>query len=223
MTCQDKKYIEEIVAAGNKLVVAQLASSTGGNISVRTDNGILVTATGTKLDSLTEKQIVLVDSKTGTPVNSEIRPSCEAIVHLKCYERNKDLNAIVHCHPVWTIGVVSGYGSIPCMFPEFVDDVETIGYVDFVLPSTPEMAEKVAESLQGNNVSIIRNHGVFAGGVTVAQALGRAIIVEDSAKAFAIASCVGQPVVLTEQQARQISKLDAVQYRRELSKTDGIV
>jgi L-fuculose-phosphate aldolase len=107
------------------------------------------------------------------------------------------------------------------MFPEFVDDVESVGYVDFLLPSTPEMALAVGKVMKANNVCVIQNHGAFCGGRNLAQALNRAFILEDCARAFAIAKLVGTPQYLTKAQVNQVARLKATQYRRRLSGGGG--
>lgn len=220
MTDSPQAILQQIIAAGKQLNSSGLVSSTGGNLSVKTTDGILVTATGSSLDRLTTDDIVLVDPQSAEPINPSKPPTCEATIHLACYKLNQSIRAIVHCHPVWTIGVVSGNGFIPPMFLEFIDDVETIGYVDFMMPSSSEMAQAVSESLKANNVCIMRNHGLFAAGQNITQALNRAIIVEDSAKAFAIAKTVGQPQYLTPQQIDQINNVDAIKQRRQLAEQD---
>jgi L-fuculose-phosphate aldolase len=213
-----KREIQQLIEIGKRIVESNLVSGTGGNISVRTEAGIAITVTGSRLNRLTEKEIVLIDLATGDRVKRDApRPSCEFKVHLACYLAKPDINAIVHCHPVWTIGVVSGHGHVPPMFPEFIDDVDSIGYVDFVLPSTREMGEKVSKVMSMHNVCVIRNHGVFAGGGNLDQAFNRVIIIEDSAKTFAIANMVGQATCLTDEQADQVRNLEATQYRRQLS------
>ena len=211
---------DEIITIGRKLVAARLISATGGNLSIRTDDGILVTATGTDLCQLTPQDVVLVDPQTGQPQPDQKRPTCELSTYLACYQAIASLKAILHCHPIWTIGVVSGHGSIPPMFPEFVDDVESIGYVDYVLPTTQEMADAVAASLKVHGACIIRNHGVFARGANLNQAFNRAVLIEESAKAFAIASMTGTPTCLTDEQADEVLNLEGSKYRKQLAEQE---
>ena len=53
--------IQDIINIGKNLYNKDLTVGTSGNISVKTDKGILITTSGSVLGNLSEKEIVLID------------------------------------------------------------------------------------------------------------------------------------------------------------------
>lgn len=54
-------------------------------------------------------------------------------------------------------------------------------------------------------------------GKTMRQAYFRACVAEDAAKSFVAASIVGKPAFLTEEQIREIQKLESGDYRTRVA------
>ena len=52
---------KKIIETGKNLYNKNLTIGTSGNISIKTDNGILITASGTALGNLKEEDVVLID------------------------------------------------------------------------------------------------------------------------------------------------------------------
>ena len=68
----------------------------GGNVSLRTQDGFLITPSGFSLGTLTEDQLAKVDF-AGRPLVGS-RPSRESPMHLAIYRAREDVQAIVHNH-----------------------------------------------------------------------------------------------------------------------------
>lgn len=66
------------------------------NVSVRYNDGMLITPTGTPYEQMTEDSIVYVD-KNGQHETGKL-PSSEWQFHLACYEARSDIDAVVHNH-----------------------------------------------------------------------------------------------------------------------------
>ena len=69
-----------------------LNQGTAGNVSVRYQNGMLITPTGTPYEKMTEEDIVYVDNN-GQHEEGKL-PSSEWQFHLAVYEARPDDNAI---------------------------------------------------------------------------------------------------------------------------------
>lgn len=75
--------------------------ATSGNLSARIDDQrILITVSGNAKGSLTEQDLMEVDSQ-GNPYNSEKRPSAETLLHALIYGHVKDARYIIHTHSVY--------------------------------------------------------------------------------------------------------------------------
>ena len=76
---------QEIIEFGKQLYEKDLTFATSGNISVKTDDGILITASGTSLGRLEEDDIVLMDFD-GNVIGAG-KPSCEKMLHVEVYNQ----------------------------------------------------------------------------------------------------------------------------------------
>ena len=72
-----------------------------GNVSVRLEDGtFLATPTGMSKSFITPDKLLRIDAKGNVLEGAEgLRPSSEIKMHLRCYEKRADVNAVVHAHP----------------------------------------------------------------------------------------------------------------------------
>jgi len=104
----DFELIKELDAWRNKLYNAKLIGKNKdgigyGNISIRYQNNFIITGSSTgKLSTLTAEHYTVVtqydlDKNTLTAVGPIIASS-ESLTHAVIYERQKDVNAVIHVH-----------------------------------------------------------------------------------------------------------------------------
>ncbi|HJQ43241.1 MAG TPA: class II aldolase/adducin family protein, partial [Jatrophihabitantaceae bacterium] len=86
----------DVAAACRELASRGLVKGTAGNVSVRVDDGIAITATGATFESLTSDHVIIVDHD-GRVVHGELAPTSELELHLPRY-RDAGVGAVVHTH-----------------------------------------------------------------------------------------------------------------------------
>ena len=209
---------EELASYGERAQKSGLAYATGGNISARVGDVIYIKPSGFAFDELKPDMYIGIDIASGKVVDGDLKPSCETPMHLACYRVREDVKAVLHTHPVYTMAVISSGNERPAMFPEFVDDLGSVGYADYALRSTDDLANIVREIIKSNNVCMMRNHGLLCVAATIRHAFNRSILVENAAKIYVIAKLVGTPQALTEEQIRDVESLKAVDHRRTMAK-----
>ncbi|MCK1995772.1 class II aldolase/adducin family protein [Psychrobacillus psychrodurans] len=210
------KVIEELNKYAHKLVDQGLVVGAGGNLSMRDGGYMYISPSGFDLKEIEPHQWVKVDITTGE-IEGNLRPSSEVLMHLECFRKNEEIQAVLHAHPTYSVGVSSAGKDIPPLFPDFPAMVKSVGYIDYVIPTTNLLAEKVAE-LVDNDVIIMRNHGVLTLGKTMKEAYFFMQLTEESAKVYTISSIFGGPRVLTEQECEDLRNLSAERYRSKLLK-----
>ena len=95
----DIEMRKEIIKTGILLSEKGLIQGTGGNISCRTEKGILITPSGMDYSALVPEDLVLLDHE-GKVVEGARKPSIEKEMHMKIYQLRKDINAVIHTHSV---------------------------------------------------------------------------------------------------------------------------
>jgi L-fuculose-phosphate aldolase len=209
--------IEQLKLYANKVVQAGLVVGAGGNLSMRDGDIMYISPSGFDLQEIEDHQWVRVEISTGK-VLDELKPSSELLMHLECFRRRPDIQAVLHAHPSYSVGVSSAGKNIPPLFPDFPAMIRKVSYLDYVIPTTEVLANAVGSLIGDSDVIVMRNHGVLTVGKTMKEAYFFMQLTEESAKVYTIASIVGQPRILTEQECQELRNLSAEQYRSKLLK-----
>ncbi len=170
-----------------------LTTSVSGNHSLRAcSNWMWITPSGIPRYLIRKTDLVKVNLKTGK-VLGKIKPSIELGMHRAIYNVSHDVNAVVHTHSPFTIGI-----SISAEFRHVIEEARIVVGTPTVIPNKPSGSKDLAESVEhafanGARVVIVKNHGVVAGGKDLHHA--RAIIesLEEWAKTLTIARIFGGP------------------------------
>jgi len=212
-----KQIKKQLVYYGRKLVEKNLVGGAGGNISVRWRNIAYLSPSGYALDELEVNQLSAVDIDSGNTVGPGInKPTSEVLMHIACYQVREDIRAVVHTHSPWASGIASSGISFKPMFPEIVADLDSIGTLEYILPTTQKLADAAAEKIKDHNALLMANHGVVTVGVNLKEAYYRSVVIEEAAKSLVAASVVGRPRFLLDEEIEQIKKLPAVKHRKEV-------
>jgi L-fuculose-phosphate aldolase len=211
------EVIHQLKLYANKIVQSGLVVGAGGNLSMRDGNIMYLSPSGFDLQEIEDHQWVRVDIETGE-VLDDLKPSSEILMHLECFRRRPDIQAVLHAHPSYSVGVSSAGKEIPNLFPDFPAMVKSVAYLDYMIPTTEVLANAVGEVIENNDVVVMRNHGVLTVGKTMKEAFFFMQLTEESAKVYTISSIVGTPRILTEQECEDLRNLSSEKYRQQLLK-----
>lgn len=203
----------EIIEVGRRLFDRGLVAATEGNISVRTEDGLLVTAAGVSKGSLTPELVIKLDRDghrpgTGPPISSE------SMMHFAIYRRRPDVKAIVHAHP--PAGTAFAVAHVPLDQPILAEAVLVLGPVPvlpYATPSTIELADVVAEGMLSRNAALLANHGAVTVGDTLAKALHRMETLEHVARVTLMARMLGSARPLSAVDVERLLGLASTPYR----------
>ncbi|MBW2139006.1 MAG: class II aldolase/adducin family protein [Deltaproteobacteria bacterium] len=127
----------------------------------------------------------------------------ELPIHVEIYKRRKDVNCVVHTHPIYctafsasgqVLRPINNYGALfarplPC-FDEVTD-----------LIVTPELGQAVADRLGDQKAIFLKNHGIVVVGETIEHATVFAHLLELTVKTFFIAKVFGEPSWTEDEEA----------------------
>lgn len=189
----------------NRLGINQ---GTSGNISVRHEDGLLITPTGMAYDALRPKDIVRL-GLDGT-AHGRRRPSSEWRFHCDIMRARPDVDAIVHAHPTYsTILAIMNLGIPPIHYMVAVAGGTTIRCAPYALYGTEELSRNAVEALEGRQACLLQHHGMIAAGPNLGRAMWLAVEVEALARQYhgclAISNAV--PELSGEQMAAVLEKI----------------
>lgn len=132
----DAQAKAEILDAGRKIYQRGLVAANDGNLSVRVgDNALWVTPTGVSKGAMTEDMLVKL-SLDGTVLEGTRKPSSETKMHLRIYQENPAVRAVVHAHPpAATAFAAAGLPLDRPVLQEAVVQLGTVPVAPFALPA----------------------------------------------------------------------------------------
>ncbi len=147
-----------------------LNQGTAGNISVRYQDGMLITPSGMPYEKMTEDDIVYVDNEGNFEAGK--LPSSEWQFHLAVYQTRPELNAVVHNHAINCTGVSILNKDIPAIHYMIgvtgTDHVPCVPYATF---GTWQLAEYVKQGIAKSKAILLQHHGMIAAEVNLEKAL----------------------------------------------------
>ncbi len=211
----------DLLLYGRKIAERLLVVGPGGNTSARADTAIVVKASGCAFEDCTEDDYIPIDPKTGEVIGVKRKPTCEIYMHIACFLKRPDANAIVHTHPPIATGLAMAGQTLPPIYPDLIALVGAeIPLLPYIVPSGKALAEAVARVIVDHNAVLLSNHGLLTVGANVREAYFRNLIVEEAAKTWLAARALGKPYVLTPEQVHEVYHLEAEDYRRALLRGD---
>ena len=201
------KLKEELIFWAKRLYFKGLSPATSGNISMKTKEGVLITASGACAGDLIKDEIVLIDDNGNPKIAA--RPSSERYMHLAIYEEREDIKAIVHSHcPYITAFAVNRTPIKEPILPEFIYQFEEIPIVKYETPSSIALADSVAKVFKkGHNVALMANHGVIVGAKDLKNCVYMLESIRTYAETYFGAMVLGGIQKLNKKQIEEIRKL----------------
>ena len=195
----------EALAAMRRLDTLGLNRGSTGNLSLRASaGGFWITPTGMPAEELGADDFVhLADD--GSVIAGDWQPSSEWPFHRAIYAARPDLAAVVHMHSPHAT-------ALACLrrpLPAFHYMVAVAGGAD--VPCTPyhlfgteALSQAVAAAFAQRQACLMANHGLVAGGSTLAQAMKVAVEVEALCGIYLQALAVGEPALLDAAQMAEV-------------------
>ncbi|MCJ7554791.1 MAG: class II aldolase/adducin family protein [Ignavibacteriaceae bacterium] len=190
---------EKLVEVCHKVYEKGFVAAYDGNLSVRTDNNsVLITRSCKCKGEITVNDLIEIDLN-GNVLNGEGKISTENKIHLLAYSKREDVNAVVHCHPVYaTAFALIGEGLIEHYLPEVVLTLGRIPLCKFAIPSTDEVPESMSPYIDYSWAMLLENHGAVTFGKDIFDAYYKMEKLEHAAKIIFLAKKIGKLEKLTD-------------------------
>lgn len=207
MEFSDSNAKESILYWSKRLYQRGMSPSTSGNISIKVDNNIMISASGVCLNDMDQNDIVLIDYD-GNVKSGTKKPSSEKIMHSEIYTRRDDINAIIHCHcPMITAFAVAGVSIKKPILPDFALYWDEIPLIPYYCPSSIDLAVAVGKCFEKNNVALLKNHGIVLGDTSLQNAYYKLDLLRAYVEAYFGAEVLGGACAIPKKGVNEIKKL----------------
>jgi 3-dehydro-4-phosphotetronate decarboxylase len=181
----ESRLREAICALGRSIFARGLTGGSTGNLSVRLEDGYLMTPTGAGLGDLDPAALSRLDG-AGRHVSGSA-PTKEAFLHLAMYEERPTARAVVHLHSPYAVAVsclaeVDPADALPPLTAYYVMRIGRLPLIPFYRPGDPRLADAVRARAAGHACVLLANHGPVVTGASLPAAADAAEELEATAR-----------------------------------------
>jgi ribulose-5-phosphate 4-epimerase/fuculose-1-phosphate aldolase len=199
---------EQITLYGKSLFDRGLTMGSSGNISVRVDDGWLMTPTNACLGRLDPAAISKLDAG-GNHVSGDA-PTKEGFLHRAVYGERPDAGAIVHLHSTHSVAVsclpdIDPRDVLPPLTAYYVMRVGTLPLVPYYPPGDMNLADAVRGLAGRHSAVLLANHGPVVAGKNLEAALYATEELEETAKLHLLLHG-RNPRCLTQEQVAELRR-----------------
>lgn len=188
---------QAIVEAMRDTLRLGLSQGTSGNVSVRWEDGLLITPSGIPAGRLSANDVVFMRADGG--YDHPLKPSSEWRFHRDILAAKPEVGAVVHAHPPYSTAFAICNREIPAVhYMIAMAGGPTIRCAPYAPYGTEELSELAVEALQDRSACLLANHGLIATGRDLEAALWLAVEVEALCRQYALALQIGTPVLLSD-------------------------
>ncbi len=191
------KEKKQVIETALRMLEKGLVTGTSGNISQRLveENGrelLAITPTSRYYDLLNPDDIQIIDFEA-EPVEGDLPPSSETMLHIGIYQVRKDICAVIHTHSVYASAVAVTHRKIP---PILDDQIITIGgeinLAEYAPSGSDALVHNVIQALGNKNGILLMNHGALGAGKNLREAFTVCEIIEKTAQAYYLSLTMGE-------------------------------
>jgi len=178
----------QVVETARRLSARGLSPGGSGNLSLRTDDVVLITPTGGAFSRLDEQSLSVLDPH-GEHVAGPA-PSKEWPLHLAVHEMRPSARAVVHLHSPYATALAclapeGEDGSMPLLTPyQAMKLGHPLAVAPYAPPGTTALADSVQEPVRDAAAVLMANHGSLTAGADLDAAADLAEELEAAAQLF---------------------------------------
>jgi len=202
-TTHDREKRQSIIDACLRMSQLGINQGTSGNISLRHDEGMLITPTSVPYETMQPEQIVFMGLDGS--FDSRQRPSSEWRFHLDILKARPEVSAVVHAHPPYaTTLAIMGLEIPPIHYMIAVAGGDTIRCAPYATYGTERLSQHAVSALEDRFACLLAHHGMIAIGPSLSKAMWLAVEVETLARQYHGCLQIGTPPLLSKAEIKKV-------------------
>lgn len=178
---------DQIARLAKSIFDRGLTFGSSGNISVRLEDGWLMTPTGSTMGEIDPAAISKLDD-SGRHLSGD-PPTKETFLHIAMYEERPRTGAVVHLHSTHSVAVscladIDPRNVLPPITAYYVMKIGTLPLVPYFPPGDLDLAKAVREMASDHHAVLLANHGPVVAGKSLRDAVYATEELEETARLF---------------------------------------
>ena len=204
----ETKARDDIVRFARSIFERGLTFGASGNISVRVDDGWLMTPTGSTMGNLDPARLSKLDDN-GHHISGD-KPTRESFLHMAMYDERPTSRGIVHLHSTYSVAVsccadVDPANVLPPITAYYAMKIVTLPLVPYFPPGSLDLADAVRELAPDHHAVLLANHGPVVAGNSLEDAVYAVEELEQTAHLYLLLRR-GETSYLTPEQVAGLQK-----------------
>jgi len=188
---------EALCRTARSLYERGLTHGSTGNLSLRLDDGYLLTPTGASLGELDPARLARLDG-SGRHLAGD-QPTKESFLHLAMYRQRPASGAVVHLHSTHSVAVsvlaeLDAIDLLPPLTAYYVMRIGCLPLVPYFPPGDAALADAVCGLAGKHHALLLANHGPVVAGSSLSAATDAVEELEATARLYLLLR--GQPLRL---------------------------
>ncbi|MBT5161165.1 MAG: aldolase, partial [Alphaproteobacteria bacterium] len=184
---EETKTRDNIARLAKSIFDRGLTFGSSGNISVRMEDGWLMTPTGSTMGNIDPARISKLD-KDGQHISGD-KPTKETFLHVAMYEERPATGAVVHLHSTHSVAVscladIDPTNVLPPITAYYVMKIGKLPLVPYFPPGDLDLAKAVREMASDHHAVLLANHGPVVAGKSLEDAVYATEELEETARLF---------------------------------------
>jgi L-fuculose-phosphate aldolase len=202
------KYLDlrrEVIETCLKMNAEGINQGTSGNVSVRSDEGFLITASGIAYERMKPAHVIEMDLEGN--YRGDYLPSTEWRMHMDIFRARPEAKAVVHVHSTYATALACLRREVPAFhYMIGVTGGTSLRVSDYAEFGTQELSDTMLKAMEGRTACLLANHGQICFGPSLSKALWLAGEIESLCHQYWAACLAGKPVILDEAQMVSVLK-----------------
>jgi len=194
---QNPALRQKLADMAQQTVASGLNQGSSGNLSVRVDNGFLITPSALSADKITADKIVFMNAQ-GVPEGT-IKPSSEWRFHHDIYQQRPEAGAVLHAHSTWCTTLACLHEEIPAFhYMIAIAGGENIRCAPYATFGTQALSDAALKALENRKACLLANHGLLCLDENLEAVFELAQEVESLARIYTQVLQTGKPQILSD-------------------------
>jgi L-fuculose-phosphate aldolase len=196
---------EKLAEICRKIYSKGFVAAYDGNVSAVTDNNtFLITRSGISKGDVSADDVLEIDH-SGKIISGEGKISTEYKLHLFAYAMRREVNAVVHCHPIYATAFASaGEGLTRHIFPEVILTLGKVPLCKYAAPSTDDLPKSLEPYINHSWAFLLQNHGAVTLGKNLDDAYFKMEKLEHAAQTIFAARFLGGEIEIPPDKVKQL-------------------
>ena len=198
-----RKLRQQLIDTALAMNATGLNQGASGNLSVRCEDGFLITPTGMDYAGLSVDDIVWMNFEGD--VQGSRQPSSEWRFHSEIYQHRSEALAVLHAHPVSCSTLACLKMGIPAFhYMVSMAGGKDIRCADYATFGTQALSDNVIRALEGRKACLMAHHGLTCFEKDLPRVLALAVEVEHLANVYSRILAIGDVDILADEEMEKV-------------------